>query len=81
MTPKRCTCAEAYYIDKQGRTKYFKGQHDCQYIAKRNSLIPEAERRANLATKHERGTLLHAQSWARAFNAVMAELMGHNVNP
>ena len=79
MAKTRCSCSEAYYIDRQGRTRYAPGMHDCAYIARRNSLIPEAERRAHAATKAERGTLLHSQSWAMAFSAAMTELTSRNM--
>lgn len=70
-----CTCAEGWYLDKAGKRRKTPPVHDCAYIRRRNALIPQAEARANAATKVERGTLLHGQVWCRAFNAAMNELM------
>jgi hypothetical protein len=70
-----CKCPEGRYLDKTGKERKVPAQHNCDYIARRNSMIPEAERRANAATKAERGTLLHSQAWSRAFFAAVNELM------
>jgi hypothetical protein len=46
MTTKYCNCAEGTFEGVDGLPHRTTGQHDCDYIAQRNSLVDEAERMA-----------------------------------
>ena len=78
-----CTCAEANYVVVLGKDNKPIGStqptppvHDCAYIARRNLLIPQAEKIACEQTPHPKGTSTPAwrYAWSRNFAQAMRDL-------
>jgi hypothetical protein len=73
-----CTCSEDTFEDKNGETvPTGLHVHNCDYVARRNSLIPAAEAFANARVPPDERV---KQTWARLFSRQMAKLMAEPQN-
>ncbi len=74
MQKPNCRCDEASYVSKYGEEiRQRNSPHDCEYIAFRNGLIPEASELANSRSgpSHVAGWTWR---WSREFTHAMDEL-------
>lgn len=70
-----CSCLEGKitYTDGRGSVDTHLNVHDCDYIVKRNELIPRAERLATMEIGKDRNTDKSA-AWSLAFHRHMTKL-------
>lgn len=66
-----CSCREC--IGSDGQRHPVPVQHDCEYVAARSALVPEAERITNLIVGD--GLNGDGYRWTATFNAAMDELV------
>jgi hypothetical protein len=66
-----CSCDELLI---KGRRVPMPPGHDCDYIARRNALIPQAEKIASAKVATARGDGKGTAAWTRAFSIAMDEL-------
>jgi hypothetical protein len=74
-----CHCAEARYERDNSEVVQTKlGIHDCEYILKRNALIPRAERTADAIAGRRGLVATDDVLWSRSFHRAMNALVKEN---